>query len=89
MKIVDWLIYYKDEGPGGPCAQVVSVTSPWRRLYQVRCTYGRVREICGGLIVTDRLKPKIDLFCLDPEEAGRQEIPCIRLLNVVTGKEDG
>jgi hypothetical protein len=26
-------LHYRDDGPGGPCGQTMSVTSPWSRLY--------------------------------------------------------
>jgi len=87
MKIVDWFIYYEDKGPSGPCGQDVHTTSHWRELYKVQCTYGRVREICKGLLEARRMSPQIELFCCDKEEAEKVGHTCVRTLSAMTGRE--
>jgi len=69
---VNWLIYYRDEGPSGPCGQAVSVTRPWRRLYRFE---GTRREMADKVDVAieetrrHRKRPSFEFFVDDPQAA--------------------
>ena len=71
-KVSQYFVAYEDKGPSGPCGQITSVTSPWRKLYvftDEAKSRELVKKVTENPFNSGRLYPKIIGYWSDIDES--------------------
>ncbi len=67
-------VHYRDDGPSGPCGQLVSITSPWSKLYRYEGddAYRDARAfmvwVAEHPVGSGRRNPRVEAFFYEAED---------------------